>query len=141
MNPHGRVDSDVRNDRERLGRRGGDEGQAAVELALALPLVVLLLLAVVQLAVVIRDAVVVTHVAREAARAAAVAADPSSAGGRAARSAAGGLHLDRMIVTVAEHAGVVTATIRYRAPTEVPLVGPLVGDADLAGRASMQVEP
>ena len=120
----------------------GDGGQATVELALALPIVVLLLLAVIQLAVVVRDAVVVTHAAREAARAAAVSADPVGAGRRAALAAAvGPLHADRLAVTVSERAGRVTADIRYRAPTEVPLIGALVADADLRGHASMQVEP
>lgn len=118
-----------------------DAGQAAVELALALPVVALLLLAIIQLTVVVRDAVVVTHVAREAARAAAVSADPVGAGRRAAAAAAGPLHADRFVVAITERSGLVTANVRYRVPTDVPIIGALVSDADLHGRASMQVEP
>ena len=57
-------------------RRRGDGGQASVELALVLPLVVLLLLAVVQLGLLVRDQILVVHAAREAAREAAV--DPAA---------------------------------------------------------------
>ena len=124
-----------------LERRPTDDGQAAVELALALPIVALMLLAVVQLAVIVRDAIVVTHAAREAARAAAVADHPVGAGRRAAGTAIGGLRPDRIVVSIAEHAGLVTAEVRYKAPTEVPLVGALLADVDLRGRATMQLEP
>ena len=44
---------------------GADRGQAVVELALALPLLVLFLLTVVQLTVVVRDQLAVVHAARE----------------------------------------------------------------------------
>ena len=54
-------------------------GQAAVELALALPVVVVLLLGMLQVALVGRDQLAVELAAREAARAAAVSADPGSA--------------------------------------------------------------
>ncbi|HWI04001.1 MAG TPA: TadE/TadG family type IV pilus assembly protein [Acidimicrobiales bacterium] len=50
-------------------RRGrADEGQASVELALVLPLVMMLLLAVVQLGLLVRDQILVVHAAREAVR-------------------------------------------------------------------------
>ena len=53
-----------------------EEGQATVELALLLPVVVVLLLAVLQLGLVARDVVLVAHAAREASRVAAVDDDP-----------------------------------------------------------------
>jgi len=54
-------------------RRGKEvKGQASVELALVLPLVVVLLLVVVQVGLVVRDQILVVHAAREAAREAAV---------------------------------------------------------------------
>jgi hypothetical protein len=34
----------------------------------------------------------------------------------------------------------VRVDVRYRAPTDVPLVGRLVGDVDLTGSATMRVE-
>ena len=56
-----------------------DAGQAAVELALALPVVVVLLLGMLQVALVGRDQLAIELAAREAARAAAVSADPAGA--------------------------------------------------------------
>ena len=66
-----------------------DRGQASVELALLLPIVVLLLLAVLQVGLVARDVVLVTHASREAARAAALDGAPAAA--RRAAAAAGRL--------------------------------------------------
>ena len=59
----------------RPGRGARHRGQATVELALGLPVVCIGVLLVLQLALVGRDAVLVAHAAREAARAAAV--DPT----------------------------------------------------------------
>ena len=50
-----------------------DRGQSTVELAIALPVVVMLVLGLVQSALVLRDHLLVVHSAREAARAASVA--------------------------------------------------------------------
>ena len=58
--------------------RDGDAGQAAVELALLLPVVVVLVLGVLQVALVGRDQLALELAAREAARAAAVSADPAA---------------------------------------------------------------
>ena len=65
-------------DRQGVGRRcSGERGQAAIEFALSLPLVLLVILALVQIAVVARDRMAVELAAREGARAAAVSADPA----------------------------------------------------------------
>ncbi len=121
-------------------RRRGDEGQAAVELALALPLVFVVLLGVVQVLVVGRDQIAVIHAAREGARAAAVAADPVGEG-TAAATAATGLDAGRLSVAVADGGQSVTVTVRYEVPTDVPLVGALVGDVTVTGTATMRTEP
>ena len=55
-----------------VSRRPGEDGQAAVELVLVLPVVLLALLMVVQLGVLVRSQVLVVHAAREGARAAAI---------------------------------------------------------------------
>ncbi len=131
----------------RLGRRGvgavrreADGGQAAVELALALPLVFVVLLAAVQVLLVGRDQLAVVHAAREGARAAAVAADVTGAGTSAA-SAAAGLDARRLSVAVRDGGERVTVVVRYAAPTDVPLVGALIGDVVVTGTATMRVEP
>lgn len=126
--------------RPRPGRVGGVDGQAAVEVALVLPVVAFLLLLVVQAALVVRDQVLVVHAAREAARAAAV--DPSSAAPRRAALAAASLDPDRVVVQVTPAAAgrLVTVTVSYRSPTVAPMIGALVPDVLLEGRASMRRE-
>jgi len=120
--------------------RRHDGGQAAVELALALPLVFVVLLGVVQVLLVGRDQIAVVHAAREGARAAAVAADPVGEG-TAAATAATGLPADRLSVAVADGGDRVTVVVRFVAPTDVPLVGALVGDVTVTGSATMRTEP
>lgn len=121
--------------------RRGERGQASVELALLLPLVLLLVLAVIQIGLVARDVVLVTHAAREAARAAAVDADPGAA--EAAARAAGGLAEDRLDVAATGRGGPgsrVEVAVSYRIPTDVPLAGALVGDLRVTRTVTMRVE-
>jgi Flp pilus assembly protein TadG len=126
------------------GRRpvsGRDGGQATVELALVLPLVVGLLLAIIQAGVLARDQILVTHAAREAVRAAAVDDDPAAA--RRAAEQAGPLAADRLDTDVVERGevgGRVRVVVRYRAPTRIPLVGAVVDDVVLDATATMRVE-
>lgn len=122
-------------------QRDRQRGQATVELALVLPLVVMLLLAVVQVALVARDAILVVHAAREAVREAAVNA--ASGAARTAAEAGSGLTGPRLVVEVNKReapGGQVEVGVRYRAPTDVPLVGALVPDVTLSSRAVMRVE-
>ena len=121
--------------------RGSEGGQASVELALLLPLLVLLLLVILQIGLVGRDVVLVTHASREAARAAATDPDPGAA--TAAARAAGGLDPKRMTVSVTGggRAGSrVRVTVTYQAGTDVPLIGGLIGDHTIRGATTMRVE-
>jgi Flp pilus assembly protein TadG len=123
------------------GSEHGSEGQAAVELALALPLVALLLLAIVQLGLLVRDQVLVVHAAREGARQAAVDGAPEAA--RKAATAATGLPSRGMTISVSGRGGPgshVRVEVRYRAPTDVPLVGAALGQVTLHASATMRVE-
>lgn len=115
-----------------------DRGQATLEFALALPLVVILLLGVVQLVVVARDQLAVELAAREGARAAVVAADPVGAATTAAEAAVG---LDELDVSVSEQSDRVTVLVRHRTPAKVPLVGLLVGEVEVTASVTMQREP
>lgn len=122
-------------------RGSGTRAQASVELALLLPVVLLLVLAVLQVGLVARDVVLVTHASREAARAAAV--DDAPGAPRRAALDSSGLVPDRLQVHVGGRAGPgsrVTATVTYRIPTTVPLVGALIGDRTVRSEASMRVE-
>jgi hypothetical protein len=131
----------TRLDRPRATHAAEERGQATVELALVLPLVAVLMLAIVQAAVVARDQILVTHAAREAARAAAVDDDPEVAERAAQR--AGPLVPERLDVEVGERGGVgesVRVVVRYRSPTRLPLVGAVVDDLVLDAAVTMRVE-
>jgi Flp pilus assembly protein TadG len=129
------------------GRCGLARGQATVELVLVLPVVVLALLLVIQVGLVARAQVEVVNSAREGARAAAVGG-PSAAAPAARRSP--GLRPDRVDVDTATESGTPTeaggsgelirVTVRYRAPTDVPLVGALLGDPTLTATVTMRRE-
>lgn len=121
--------------------RRGERGQAAVEVALVLPLVVALALALLQLGLVVRDQLLVLHAAREGAREAAVRDEPGAA--RAAAAHATALGGDRLTVRLKERGppgGTVTVEVSYRSPTDLPLVGPLLGDVTVRASATMRVE-
>lgn len=107
-----------------------------MELALALPVVVLVLLLVVQLAVVARSQILVVDAARAGARAAAVRAGAAQTAARGTP----GLHADRLDVTEGPAGAEVVVRVRYRAPTEVPLVGVLLGEPVLEATVTMMVE-
>lgn len=119
-------------------RRAGDHGQAAVEFAIALPLVVVLVLGIVQVVLVTRDQLAVELSAREGARAAAVAAAPASAAEPAARSATG---LRPIVVTTHTSAETVTVDVSHRSTTDVPIIGAFIGDVEVRASVTMQLEP
>ncbi len=119
-------------------RSVGERGQATVELALVLPVVVLVLLAVVQVGLVARSQILVVDAARAGARAAAVRAGSASAAARRTP----GLESSRVQVdeSSAGPGGDVEVRVRYRVRTDVPLVGALVGEPTLEATVTMAVE-
>jgi len=122
--------------------RRGDHGQSTVEFALVLPLVVLVVLFIVQAGFVVRDQLLVSHAAREAARAAAVSdADRTDAALLAARQA-GDLVTDRVsaTVTLVDGDASVRVAISYRSVTDIAIIGSLVPDIDLESVVEMRVE-
>ena len=124
-----------------MRRARGDGGQASVELALVLPLVLLLLLGIVQLGLLVRDEILVVHAAREAAREAAV--DPAPDAPSRAAAASSTLDSSRLTVTSSGRGAAgsrVRVEVAYRAPTGVPLVGAALGDLTLRATATMRVE-
>lgn len=114
-----------------------EAGQATVELALCMPVVCWFLLLLVQVGLVVGDRLAVDFAARVGARAAAASTSPSA--GREAATAAIGLQ--PLEVTQSEHDGLVTVVVSYVDRTDVPLVGALLPDLTVVGRASMPVEP
>lgn len=119
-------------------RASRDRGQATVEAALLLPVVALTLLAVIQVGLLVHARVMVTHAAREGARVAATGGGHDAV--TQAVVASGQLPPQRLGVDVANSGGRVTVTVRFQAPTNVPIVGALVGDVAMDGAATMRVE-
>ena len=116
-----------------------ERGQATVELALALPVVLLALALVVQVALLARDRVAVVHAARAAARAAVV--EPTvGAATRAARSSGGALSAASVQLDGdSRPGGLLGVTVTAR-PTAVPLVGYVVAGVQLRERLVVLVE-
>ena len=118
--------------------RRRDAGQAAVEFAIALPIVVLLLLGIVQLVVVARDQLAVELAARDGARAASVSASPGPSAIHAAEEATAlrpltvDTHVDRERVTV---------SVAHVNQTDVPLIGAFIADVTVSARVTMTREP
>lgn len=114
-------------------------GQATVELALLLPVVVLLVLLVVQAAVVARDQVQLTRATSAAARAAMV--DPTESAARAALSDVGrGLRLRGLELRGDRTPGGLLTVSVVAAPTPVPLVGAALGWVRLKEKLVVRVE-
>jgi hypothetical protein len=114
-----------------------DRGQATVEFAFLLPLVVLAALAVIQVGLVVRDQMGVVHAAREAARAASVDREPGAPVAAAHRT------LPDAHVSVGARprvGGEITVEVTYHSVTNLPLVGALFPDPDLHASATMRVE-
>lgn len=126
---------------ERTRATTRDRGQATVELALCLPVVLLVLLGVVQVAVVVRDELLVQHAAREAARAASVAAAVGPAASTAAGRVLTGARLAAVGVDAAVAGDVVRVQVSALTRTDVPLIGGLLGDVAHRATAVMTLEP
>jgi Flp pilus assembly protein TadG len=124
--------------RHRPARLRRADGQAAVELALALPVVVVLLLGMLQVALVGRDQLAIELAAREAARAAAVSAEPAAAARLAAERTTS---LRPLQVAVSPGGDTVTVTVGYTSTTDVAMIGRLVGDVALQASVTMALEP
>lgn len=121
--------------------RARESGQATVEFALTLPLVLLFALIVLQAGMVAKDVLLVNHAAREAARAAAV--EPTTEVAAHAALAGASLQSERLDVSLTggtSTGDAATATITYQSPTNVPIVGWLVGDVELQASVTMRVE-
>ena len=113
-----------------------------MELVLVLPVVVLALLLVIQVGVIARSQVLVVDAAREGARAAAVggvdAAAPAARATPGLRAA--DLDVEATTTGAAGDGGLVHVRVSYHAPTDVALVGPLLGEPTLTAEVTMRLE-
>ncbi len=113
-------------------------GQATVELALLLPFIALLVAATIQVGAVGRDAVRVGHAPRAASRAASIGESDGEI--RRVALASSGLSAGRLTITTARAADAVAVTVVYRSPTDVALIGGLVGDVELREQLVLALE-
>lgn len=124
----------------------GERGQATVEAALTLPVVLLGLLLIVQVAVVVRDALALAQAAREGARAAAVSARDDQA--RAAvLASAGPLDAHRIEIEIEPaqaqrtRGARVTVRLSYAERLRIPVISRVVSmDLPLRAQATMHLE-
>jgi TadE-like protein len=120
-------------------RSNEDAGQATVEVALAVPLLVIIMLFGVQIALVVRDQIATIAAAREAARAV-VVADGKTGVADAAVSRTAALVPSRRTVRATVNGDLVTATVTYRSPTDLPLVGIFIPDITVHATTTMAIE-
>ena len=114
-----------------------DTGQATVELALVLPLVLALFVLLLQVALVGRDEILVVHAARDAARAEAVTPDLSIARAAAHRTLPGA---SVRVLARGAVGGSTRVEVTYVSRTDLPLIGALIPDVTLHATAVMRVE-
>ncbi len=120
-------------------QRAGDRGQATVEVAWLLPLLVLIVAVVAWVAQIGREQVALTDGVRAAAREASVGADAEVA--RAALEEVSDLDPARLTMTVETLDDVVRVTARYRSPARIPLLGATVAERELTAEAFFLKEP
>ena len=115
----------------------GESGQAAVEFAIVLPIVLTFALGIVQVGIALRNELAVELAARAGARAASVTSDAASAASRrrdtVGRPARGHRH----------HVGDrdVTVTATYVDDTDVAIIGVFIGPVTHTASVTMALEP
>jgi hypothetical protein len=125
--------------RERRDQR--QRGQATVELALCLPMVVLLIGLFVQVAVVVSDQTRLWQAAREAARAAVVDPDPRQISTAAERSG-----LSPVSVAVSPQPAYraqgapLSVNLAFRPRAVFPMFDPILSGVELHANATMRIE-
>lgn len=112
-------------------------GQATVEFALVLPLVVIMGYGLIVIGIAVRNELAVELAAREGARAAAVSASPGAAATAAATRA---VRLPIEVVTV-DGGSTVTVTVTHTDSVDVAILGTLVGPVTHVASVTMAVEP
>jgi Flp pilus assembly protein TadG len=114
-----------------------DRGQATVEFALTIPVLVIALLGAIQVFVILVDRIHLVHVTRDAVREASVGDDPRSA----AEMVIDRSFPDREIsLTVSTSDDVVTVEMVLSNPTDVPIIGRFLPEVELRESLSMLAE-
>ena len=114
-----------------------DAGQATVEFALTIPILLLVLLGAVQVFVLLVDRLHLVHVTRDATRAASVSGEPTAAVDRVVERA-----WPERIVShrVSDDGTLVSVSIELVNPTDVPIIGRFLPDVRLTESLTMLAE-
>lgn len=115
----------------------GDRGQATVEFALTIPILLLVLLGAVQVFVLLVDRLHLVHVTRDATRAASVSGEPTAAVDRVVERA----WPERIVsYRVSDDGTLVSVSIELVNPTDVPIIGRFLPDVRLTESLTMLAE-
>lgn len=125
-----------------------DEGQAVVEFAVILPVLLLVLFAILQFGVLFNNYIQVTAAAREGARKAATSralgvAGAESAATAAAKSAAPGLNASNMGITYPNSPTFIQGSdvkVQVTYPYSISIIGLVVSSGNLTASTTMRVE-
>jgi hypothetical protein len=114
--------------------RSNDRGQATVEFALTIPILLMVLLGAVQVFVLLVDRLHLVHVTRDATRAASVSADPTSAVDRVIERAWPGREVS---YRVNDDGDLVSVRVEVVNSTDVPIIGRFLPDVHLSESLTM----
>jgi Flp pilus assembly protein TadG len=114
-----------------------DHGQATVEFALTIPVLLVVLLGAVQVFVVLVDRLHLVHVTRDATRAASVSADPTRAVSRVIERAWPGRDVSYRVNDDGE---LVSVRVELVNSTDVPIIGRFLPDVRLTESLTMLVD-
>ncbi len=117
-----------------------ESAQATVEFALVLPLLVAVMWLGVESVLLGRDQTLVTHAAREAARAAAVGASYADVRGAAVSRSGLGDNAAVMDVSLNSAGGVAEVTVSLREASRLPLIGRLLPSLKISSTVAMRIE-
>ena len=129
-------------------RRNTDRGQAVVEFAVILPVLLLILFAILQFGVVFNNYIQVTAAAREGARKASVSrslgtASAESAATTAAKNAAPGLNQSNITVSFPNSPSFAQGSdvsVQVTYPYSISIIGLVVASGNLSSTTTMRVE-
>ena len=129
-------------------RRNTDRGQAVVEFAVILPVLLLILFAILQFGVVFNNYIQVTAAAREGARKASVSrslgtASAESAATTAAKDAAPGLNQSNITVSFPNSPSFAQGSdvsVQVTYPYSISIIGLVVASGNLSSTTTMRVE-
>ncbi|NBO53250.1 MAG: pilus assembly protein [Actinobacteria bacterium] len=112
-------------------------GQAAVELALVMPVVVVFMLLILQVGLVVREQIALIHACGAAARAASIADSPDDAAHSVLDASSIG---DGANIAVTTKDGMVTVDVVFDHPTDLAIVGFFLPDITLRASATYQLQ-